>query len=159
MHLCAKFHACMIKCTHLSPFCWTRGFSLLNIFWPHVTWRPFSFVISICCILDNRKCPKLHFKKKVLTAEFIIIINYCSNNLMYCILYIWCIPLGEKNWLHLTWRKWPNSVVQQSCRSCFFLVKIEVVGLFTLWLVFARNLLGFCCTCISNKRKCLKLTF
>ena len=23
MHLCAKFHACIIKCTHLSPFCWT----------------------------------------------------------------------------------------------------------------------------------------
>ena len=23
MYLCAKVHARMIKCTHLSPFCWT----------------------------------------------------------------------------------------------------------------------------------------
>ena len=24
MHLCAKFHACMMKCIHISPFCWTN---------------------------------------------------------------------------------------------------------------------------------------
>ena len=31
MHLCAKFHACMIKCTHISPFCWTTIKIIINV--------------------------------------------------------------------------------------------------------------------------------
>ena len=32
MHVCGKFHACMIKCTHISPFCWTMGLEVNIVF-------------------------------------------------------------------------------------------------------------------------------